>query len=238
MVIKKISTLVKLQEIQPIPQTKLGERIKIRLKGIKYSTYRPLVLEWLEKNLRKFRLLILKIDNLFINLINHAKDRSQVWKIRSGAWREHSRLKKKEKIQVLEKLDKVEVSETLEKIKEEVAKEEDKALKDKIEIVANGNGLSHPAEPEAIPNQVAETIIEEEPIVTDEEKKCIDLIAANPKNIDAYRSLGFVYLNQKNYSDARACFRRVLKLKPEDQEVKNKLNEIRGLRAKKQQSAN
>lgn len=234
-IIKKIPTLVKLQGIETAPAAGVGERVKLRLKGLRYSTYRPLVLESLEKNLRRFRVFILKIDNLFINLIKRARERSQVWQIRSRAWMEHSRLKKKEKLQVLETLDKAEVSETLEKIKEEVAKEEDKALKEKIETVANGASSLEPSAVEPAPQNVVESLsaLGESVAVTDEEKKYIDLIAANPKNIEAYRALGFIYLNQKNYSDARACFRRALKLNPQDSEVANKLSEIKGLRGKK-----
>jgi len=233
MVMKKIPTLIKLQEIQVAPQMGLGERLKARLKGIRYSTYRPKVLEWLEKNLRKFRLLILKIDNLFVDLIKRSRERSQVWQIRSGAWREYMHLKKKEKLQVLETLDKAEVSETLEKINQEVAKDEDVAFKEKVEIIANGNGAK--VEEPALSVPTSAEVAQEVP-VSDEEKKYIDLIATNPKDANAYRALGFLYLNQKNYSDARACFRRVLKLKPEDEEVKNKLNEIKGLKAKNSDS--
>ncbi len=241
MIARKIPTLVKIEEFPFLLQTSLAEGIKNKIKALRYSTYRPLVLESLEKSLRKFRVFILKIDNLFIGLIKRSREKSQVWKIRSSAWSEHRRLKKREKLQVLEKLDKVEVSETLEKIKQEVAKEEDKALKEKIEAMANGEVVEavSQAQPEII-NREANVVpsVPENTVVTEEEKKYIDRIAENHKDVDAYRALGFLYLNQKNYSDARACFRRVLKLKPDDQEVKNKLNEIKGLRAKKQQSAN
>jgi tetratricopeptide (TPR) repeat protein len=229
LVIKKIPTLIKLQEIQVASQIGLGERLRARIKGIRYSTYRPKALEWLEKNLRKFRVLILKIDNLFIDLIKRSRERSQVWQIRSGAWREYMHLKKKEKLQVLETLDKAEVSETLEKINQEVAKDEDVAFKEKVETIANGNGTKVEASEPSVPT--SSEVTEEVP-VTDEEKKYIDLIAANPKDANAYRALGFLYLNQKNYSDARACFRRVLKFNPQDEEVKNKLNEIKGLKGK------
>jgi len=229
MVMKKIPTLIKLQEIQVAPQISLGERLRARIKGIRYSTYRPKVLEWLEKNLRKFRLLILKIDNLFVDLIKRSRERSQVWQIRSGAWREYMHLKKKEKLRVLETLDKAEVSETLEKINQEVAKDEDVAFKEKVETIANGSGTKIEEPTPLVPT--SSQVTEEVP-VSDEEKKYIDLIATNPKDANAYRFLGFLYLNQKNYSDARACFRRVLKFNSQDEEVKDKLNEIKGLKGK------
>jgi len=234
-VAEKIPKLIKLEESQPLPPVSVREKIKTLLTGIKYSSYRPLALEWLEKNLRKLRVLILKIDNLFLSLIAKARERSQVWKIRSRAWMEHTHLKKKEQLKVLETLDKVEVSENLEKIKAEVAKDEDQALKEKIATLATSDeAVEQKAdELETVLNSVflAEPA-SENPEVSEEEKKYIDIIAADHKNADAYRALGFIYLNQKNYSDARACFRRVMKLKPEDQEVKNKLEEIKGLRGK------
>lgn len=218
--IKKIPVLLKLPtENIPLPERGLGRELKDRLKEIKYSTYRPLFLNLLEKNLRRFRLLILKIDNMFAEWIKKSRHRSEVWTIRSKAWMEHRRLKKKEDAKVLEKLDKMEVSETIEKIKQEVAKEEDNALKEKIE-----NIIEPAEEPE-------EELPAAEPI--EEEKKYIDLIAENPKNVEAYRELGFIYLKHKNYSDARACFRQVLKLEPDDEPIRTKLEEIRGLRGSK-----
>ncbi|MBU1102362.1 tetratricopeptide repeat protein [Patescibacteria group bacterium] len=240
MIARKIPTLVKTEEFPTLPQTSLAEGIKNKIKALRYSTYRPLVLESLEKSLRRLRLFILKIDNFFVGLIKRSREKSQVWKIRSHAWSEHRRLKKREKLQVLERLDKVEVSETLEKIKQEVAKEEDNALKEKIEAMVNGETaevipLVQPEILNSEANVVSPAV--ENTAVTEEEKKHIDRIAENHKDVDAYRALGFLYLNQKNYSDARACFRRALKLNPQDEEVKNKLNEIKGLRAKKQQGA-
>jgi uncharacterized protein HemY len=140
---------------------------------------------------------------------------------------------------LLEKLDKVEVSEALEKITQEVAKDEDKALTEKIESVVEKDEEPYLAEvPDKtaaiIPSQTEEATTENEP--TEEEKKYIDLISKNPKDVDAYRALGFIYLKQKSYSNARACFRRVLKKQPEDEAVKNKLEEIKGLRSAKRQS--
>lgn len=221
LVIKKIPVLLKLPtEYAPLPEQGLKHELKDSLKQIKYSTYRPLLLSLLEKNLRRFRLLILKIDNVFAEWIKKSRHRSDVWTIRSKAWIEHRRLKKKEKAQILEKLDKLEVSQTIEKIKQEVAKEEDKALKEKIETIAE------PIETTEEPQKETE-----EP--NEEEKKYIDLIAENPKNSEAYRELGFVYLKHKNYSDARACFRQVLKLIPDDEPIKTKLEEIKGLRGPK-----
>ncbi|MFH1745217.1 MAG: tetratricopeptide repeat protein [bacterium] len=252
LVVKKIPTLAKLSEMpQPASESKFFENFIIWLKEIKYSTYPPLILNWLEKNLRKFHLLILKMDNFFVKWIKSSRERSEVWTIRSRAFLEHRRIKKREKAQLLEKLDRVEVSETMEKITQEVARDEDEALTEKIESVTEkketpiitesliktiaADVTELPVEATALEqSQTEEATTEEAP--TEDEKRYIDLIAKNHKDIDAYRSLGFIYLEQKNYSNARACFRRVLKKRPEDEAVKNKLEEIKGLRSARKQS--
>lgn len=234
---RKMPTLAKLSEIpQPTSGSKFFENFIMRLKGVKYSTYRPLILNWLEKNLRKLHLLILKMDNFFVKWIKSSRERSEVWTIRSRAFLEHRRIKGREKAQLLEKLDRVEVSETLKKITQEVAKDEDRALAEKIESVIENKEIPTVTEsPAEETNQAqAEEALEAEP--TEDEKKYIDLLSKNPKDIEAYRALGFIYLEQKNYSNARACFRRVLKKWPEDEEVKNKLEEIKGLRSIKKQA--
>lgn len=229
---RKIPTIAKLsQEPQPSLNGKLGEEIKTRLNTIKYSNILPLALGWLEKNLRKLRLGVLRIDNLFVAWIKKSKERSDVWTIRSRAWMEHRRLKKKEKTQLLEKLDKAEVSQALAKIKEEVAKDEDKAFQEKVEIVNS-------VEEEKVIEPVVATLEakpdeEEVLVVSEDEKKYIDIIAQNPKDVPAYRALCDMYLNRQNYSDARACFRQLLKLVPGDEDAKTKLESIKGLRGSK-----
>jgi len=233
-VFRKVPTLAKLSsEKQPSLNGKLSEEIKTRLSGLKYSNFLPVFLSQLEKSLRKFRLAILKIDNLFVSWIKQARDKSDTWTIRSRAWMEHRRLKKKEETQMLEKLDKTEVSQTIQRIAKEVAKDEDNAFKEKVEIVNSVEEASPMAEPAAV--EIFEPQPEEEEILTvsEEEKKYIDAIAQNPKDVESYRALCDIYFNQQSYSDARACFRQVLKLDPTDETTRAKLESIKGLRGGK-----
>ncbi len=51
------------------------------------------------------------------------------------------------------------------------------------------------------------------------EKKCINIIALDHKNIEAYKKLGEVYLEQKNYENAYETFKHILKLNPDDIET-------------------
>lgn len=66
---------------------------------------------------------------------------------------------------------------------------------------------------------------------TKEEKEEIFLriIRQNPKDIKAYKELGNLYLEDKNYSDAELSFNEVLKINPEDEVAKEKLEEIKKL---------
>lgn len=48
------------------------------------------------------------------------------------------------------------------------------------------------------------------------EKRYIDKIVANAKDIEAYKKLGDLYVDMRNYEDALEAFQYVLKLKPND----------------------
>lgn len=232
-IFRKIPTLIKLPtDIQPSLKGEIREEIKMRFHRLKYSDFLPNALSQLEKGLRRFRLAISRIDNLFAAWIKKSRDRSNVWTIRSRAWMEGRRLRKKEETQLLEQLDKAEVSQTIQKIEKEVAKDEDNAFKEKVEIV---NSVEEEEIIASVVNKVVEQRPEEEEILTvsGEEKKYIDAIAENPKDVDSYRALCDIYYNQKSYSDARACFRQVLKLDPTDEKTKEKLESIKGLRSGK-----
>lgn len=51
----------------------------------------------------------------------------------------------------------------------------------------------------------------------------IERIATDPRDIEAYERLGDYYVSQKNYKDAKECYRQVLKLNPRSVSIKKKL---------------
>jgi len=181
----------------------VAQRIVLRLRGLRYSSYQPALAAWFEKILRKLRLLLLKIDNVFLKMIGSSREKTQIWTVRSRAWMEQHRLKKIKKLEVLEKLDQAEIIETIQKAKEEVKN-------GKIE--------------QKISDQESELTKEE--LKQIEERGCIDMIARDPRNIEAYRRLGFLYCEQGNKEDAKNCFKQVLKLNPDDLEVISKMKEL------------
>lgn len=58
------------------------------------------------------------------------------------------------------------------------------------------------------------------------EKVYIEIISKDPKNHRAYKGLGKIYKRQRNFKDAEASFKQVLKLEPGDQEAKQELKEL------------
>lgn len=206
-ILRKIPVLLKLPEVPQDGQPQqflvndLFQKIILRLRGLRYSSVQPAIVNSIEKTLRKLRLLLLKIDNLFVNLIGRSREKSQIWTVRSRAWMEQHRLKKIQKLQVLEKLDQAEIIETIQKAKEEV-REQENGKKEEKQIRPKENGFVL------------------------EEKRFIDLIARDPRDLEAYKQLGLLYLKQGDKEDAKNCFKQVLKLNPDDMEVISKMKEI------------
>lgn len=58
------------------------------------------------------------------------------------------------------------------------------------------------------------------------EKRYIDRIVANAKDIDAYKKLGALYIDIKNYKDALEAFQYVLKFKPNDTTAIRRVKEL------------
>lgn len=60
-----------------------------------------------------------------------------------------------------------------------------------------------------------------------EEQQLIIEIAKNPKNPELYKKLAEVYIALKNFPDAEESLEAALELDPEDQKVKEKLEEVK-----------
>jgi tetratricopeptide (TPR) repeat protein len=58
------------------------------------------------------------------------------------------------------------------------------------------------------------------------EDDCIKRIAENPKDIDAYESLGDYYFSIESMEDAKACYRQALKLQPTNRIIKIKIRKL------------
>lgn len=118
-ILRKIPALLSLPEKpkEILPSQPFFSRLKRKIKGWQYSEYRGKILAWLEKALRKLRILFLKIDSFFLTGIKKARERSQVLKIKSRAWVEHKRQKKIKKLEALQKIEKAELIDKLKETK-------------------------------------------------------------------------------------------------------------------------
>lgn len=118
-ILRKIPALLSLPEKpkEILPSQPFFSRLKRKIKGWQYSEYRGKILAWLEKLLRKTRLLFLKIDSFFLAGIEKARERSQLWKVKSRAWVEHKRQKKIKKLEALQKIEKAELIDKLKETK-------------------------------------------------------------------------------------------------------------------------
>lgn len=68
------------------------------------------------------------------------------------------------------------------------------------------------------------------------EEELIDRIARNPKDAPAYEQLGDFYMEGSNLSDAKACYRQVIKLSPLNREVKEKVRRLERLLVQKEKA--
>lgn len=62
----------------------------------------------------------------------------------------------------------------------------------------------------------------------EEERQLIDQLTANPNDADAYRRLANLYTLSGNVRDAKAAWRELLRIEPENDQVKQKLAELDG----------
>jgi tetratricopeptide (TPR) repeat protein len=83
------------------PGVSLREKMVNLLKAIAHPNYWLVFLGWLEKSLRKTRILFLKLDNFFISLIAKSREKSSEMAIKSREWMSESRMKKIDKLKML-----------------------------------------------------------------------------------------------------------------------------------------
>jgi len=65
------------------------------------------------------------------------------------------------------------------------------------------------------------------------EELLIERIAVNPKDIEAYERLGEYYMEIKSYTDAKECFKQVIKLNPASNNARYRLKRLERLLAMK-----
>jgi hypothetical protein len=87
--------------------------------------------------------------------------------------------------------------------------------------------LSEIAKP--IVNQSAKSLAPAPVAKSQFEDILVDRIAANPRDIEAYERLGAYYMEQGNLSDAKECYRQVLRLSPAHRLAKTQIRRLETL---------
>lgn len=103
-VYRKIPTLIKLPaepDENSLPGVPLREKTVNLIKTIAHPNFWLVFLGWLEKTLRKTRILFLKLDNFFISLIAKSREKSHEMAIKSKEWMSESRMKKIGKLKMM-----------------------------------------------------------------------------------------------------------------------------------------
>jgi tetratricopeptide (TPR) repeat protein len=58
------------------------------------------------------------------------------------------------------------------------------------------------------------------------ETSLIERIALNPRDVEAYEMLGDYYIDRKNFTDAKDCYKQVLKLNPMSRGAKMRMRRL------------
>jgi uncharacterized protein HemY len=204
---RKIPLLARLSEEEMII---LGRKRGViqKLREVNYKQHWLNLIIYLEKFLRRIKIIFLKIENMLSKWINGLRRMSQTMTQKSREWIKQKELKRR-------------------KIKEDLSTGATEEISIKINKEEEVSQLSQEQEQESEEISISEL---KKPIK--EEQKWIDLIVENPKNITAYKFLGFLYWKQHSYADAKASLEMAVKLGSKDKKVKDVLEELKKMGVK------
>jgi len=197
-VYRKIPALARLSEEEI---TILGRKRGFiqRAREINYKQYWFNLIVRLEKFLRRIKIVFLKTENLLSKWIEKLRRSSQTMTQKSREWIKQRELKRRK------------------------TKDLSTGQPEEIPVrIKKDEEVSQPAEEETEEIPISEL---DKPIK--EEQKWIDLIVENPKNITAYKFLGFLYWKKHNYADAKASLEMAVKFGSKDKKVKEILEELK-----------
>lgn len=169
---------------------KIPERL--RLEKIKY-----LVLQFLEKNLRKIKVWLMKIENIAADLTKKIGEKAK-------------NFNKTEQNNNNSTSQETQQSSTPEPLPTEQQNQK----------------IENPNKTNLESSKLNYLNIEQKKEFIEQEKEFIYRIAKNPGDIKSYLLLGNLYLNFKNYDDAAQSFRQIIKIDPNNKEAKDGLRKI------------
>jgi tetratricopeptide (TPR) repeat protein len=210
---RRIPSLVRLSEEEmDIISRKKG--VIERIREVDYKQQWLNFIIFLEKFLRRVKIMFLKIENILTRWIDRLRGSSQVMAQKSKEWIRQNELKRHKEKKTVDKEEKVLIK--VDK-KEESEKSEKSEISELVtEAMEEDDDLSL--------NELKKPI--------KEEQKWINLIIENPKNITAYKFLGLLYWKQHNYSDAKSSLETAIKYGSKDKRVKEVLEELKKMGVK------
>ncbi len=198
-VYQKIPALANLSE-EEITILSRKKGVIHRIKEVNYKQHWLNLIIFLEKFLRKIKIIFLKIENLLTKWISWLRNRSQIMTQKSKEWIRQKEAKRRE-------------------VKKDASVKAEEEVSIKINKEETADHL-----PELDEDDLP---IEELKKPIKEEQRWIDLIIENPDNITAYKFLGILYWKQHNYHDAKASLEMAVKLGSKDKKVKEILQELK-----------
>lgn len=217
------------------------KKIGLKIKNIRWDDVKHFLLGMMERGTRRSRVFFLKLESKSNDLSMKIRDK---------------RKERSEKKAMLRKMTESSNSDAVIQKLKEYKPEKKKFIsfrkREEKKPLAGQEEFSEEETPKiVIQETVVETprttvVIEEEkiirPIISDKivqpkkaeikdrlEELLIERIAVNPKDIEAYERLGQYYMEIKSHSDAKECFRQVIRLDPGNRNAKYKLKRLETL---------
>ncbi len=229
-ILRKIPVLADLSENEIM----ILRRKKGFWQRIREFDYKQYWLNWLislEKFLRRVKIWFLKIENILTNLISFLRRRSQIATQKSREWIKQRELKRRKSFEQDDGKEKTETKqEFFVKIKKEgdqVQPKQKQKSSGKKQTPSDFLAAKIAEQEELLDDEDEDLPISELKKPIKEEQKWIDLIVENPKNITAYKYLGFLYWRQHNYKDAKSSLEMAVKLGSKDKKVKEIIERIK-----------
>jgi tetratricopeptide (TPR) repeat protein len=197
----------------------LLKRTVDRMKGERESAFKHRSLVFLEKVTRRFKVIFLKLENVF------------------NSWNESIRQKRKTHLKERgEILNQKQAQDVLEKVREYKSDIQDNR-KMGVRSMDTRPSMEMPVEEKYTRPMISDRIVSPQMKRRVETKDrleniLIERIAANPKDTEAYERLGEYYFEIENYNHAKECFKQVIKLNPSNEEAKNRMKKLERLLAR------
>lgn len=199
-----------------ITKVDISENANGESNGNKWKKAENWFLIFLEKMTKRLKTIFLRLEVWFNNLSTRIRNRRNKTELPV----QKNDLKIEKEDEILEKVISYKTKSISENISEVKPREE---REKKIEILAQ--------EEEKVPQPMIskEATLPKSGIKSKLEELLIERVASNPKDIEAYERLGEYYMEIENYSDAKECFKQVLKLNPTNRNVKYKIKRLERL---------